>query len=295
MTFRPVSLRAASRWTALAACVAAFVFFVGALAAAPENPAPRTGGTLGLDLKAGEDDCPVAQTIACGATVSGTLTGQDCTDDQNRALDVFTFSGEKGDTITATLEPSGFEGDLELYDPSFEDYAEMEGQFPGQTVVLQSTLDRTSSLWRLVVKTDDAGVNGPYQLTLQCSGDGEPPPPPPPGDGFFIDPAYPDFRFRVRITAAGGATIVGSREPACLPETVCVSGALPGRSEVFLRILGPRPNGFLWPTIVRFTPSRVVVDMQQISTGQTRTYTLEAVPPGSEDLSGRQDRTGFLP
>lgn len=295
MTFRPVSLRAASRWTALAVGVAALVLFVGALAAAPESPAPSAGGTPGLDLKAGEDDCPVAQTIACGATVSGTLTAQDCTDDQNRALDVFTFSGESGEMITATLQPTGFEGDLELFDPSFEDYAETEGQFPGQTVVLQSTLNQTSALWRLVVGTDDAGVNGPYQLTLQCSGDGEPPPPPPPGDGYFIDPAYPDFRFRVRITPTGGATILGSREPACLPETVCVSGALPGRAEVFLRIVGPRPNGFLWPTIVRFTPSRVVVDIEQISTGQTQAYTLPATPPGVDDLSGLQDRTGFLP
>ena len=293
MKSRPLSLRAAIRWTAVAACAVAVVLLAGGLAAAPESLAPPAGGPPGLDVKAGEDDCPFAETIACGATVSGTLTAQDCTDDQNRALDVFTFSGTSGATITATLQPTGFEGDLELYDPGFEDYAEMEGQFPGQTVVLQSTLNQTSSLWRLVVKTDDAGENGPYQLTLQCSGDGEPPPPP--GNGYFIDPAYPDFRFRVRITPAGGPTIVGSREPGCLPETVCVSGALPGRSEVFLRIVGPRPNGFLWPTIVRFTPSRVVVDMHQISTGQTRTYTLQAVPPGSENLSGRQDRDGFLP
>jgi hypothetical protein len=78
-------------------------------------------------------------------------------------------------------------------------------------------------------------------------------------------------------------------------DTVCVSGALPGRSEAFLRILGPRPNGFLWPTIVRFTPSRVVVDMHQLSSDQTNRYTLEAVPTGVDDLSGLQDRTGFLP
>ncbi|HUF79422.1 MAG TPA: hypothetical protein VMR44_10955, partial [Thermoanaerobaculia bacterium] len=70
---------------------------------------------------------------------------------------------------------------------------------------------------------------------------------------------------------------------------------LPGRSEVFLRILGPRPNGFLWPTIVRFTPSRVVVDMHQLSSGDTNSYNLPAVPPGLDDLSGLQDRTGFLP
>ncbi len=74
-----------------------------------------------------------------------------------------------------------------------------------------------------------------------------------------------------------------------------MSGALPGRSEAFVRIIGPRPNGFLWPTIVRFTPSRMVVEIQQISTTTTNTYELPAVPPESDELSGLQDRTGFRP
>jgi hypothetical protein len=74
-----------------------------------------------------------------------------------------------------------------------------------------------------------------------------------------------------------------------------VSGALPGRSEAFLRIIGPRPNGFLWPTIVRFTPSRLVVDMIQRSSGASNQYVLPAVPPGTDDLPGLQDRLGFLP
>jgi hypothetical protein len=92
-----------------------------------------------------------------------------------------------------------------------------------------------------------------------------------------------------------GDTRPGTREANCQPETVCVSGALPGRSEVFVRIIGPRPNGYLWPTIVRFTSARVVVDIRQVSTNQTNSYTLAAVPPGVDELSGLQDRTGFLP
>lgn len=111
---------------------------------------------------------------------------------------------------------------------------------------------------------------------------------------FFTDPSYPDFCFRVRIGDPGSA-IPGRREPDCQPDTVCVSGALPGRSEVFIRILGPRPNGFLWPTIVRFTPSRVAVDIHQRSRDETNQYVLPAVPPGVDDLSGLQDRMGFLP
>lgn len=111
---------------------------------------------------------------------------------------------------------------------------------------------------------------------------------------WITSPLYPDFRFRVTFTT-GGQTIPGQAEPDCLPETVCVSGALPGRSELFLRILGPRPNGYLWPTIVRFTPSQVEVEIEQLSRQLTKVYELPAVPPGVDDLAGLQDRTGFLP
>lgn len=115
-------------------------------------------------------------------------------------------------------------------------------------------------------------------------------------EGWITDPQYPDFRFRVTITPNEESPIQGRKEPSCQPEVVCVSGALPGRSEVFLRIIGPRPNGFLWPTIVRFTPSRVDVEIEQLSTGHSREYVLDTVPPGDvTDLSGLQDREGFVP
>jgi Fibronectin type III domain/Bacterial pre-peptidase C-terminal domain len=112
--------------------------------------------------------------------------------------------------------------------------------------------------------------------------------------GYLTTAAIPNFRFRVRIFNTA-TPIAGAKESDCIPETLCVSGAVPGRSEVFLRVIGPRPNGYLWPTIVRFTPSRVEVDVQQISTGITKTYVLPAIPPDSDELTGLQDRTGFLP
>ncbi|HTG35138.1 MAG TPA: fibronectin type III domain-containing protein [Thermoanaerobaculia bacterium] len=114
------------------------------------------------------------------------------------------------------------------------------------------------------------------------------------GGDYLTTSAFPDFRFKVRIFNTT-PPLAGRKESDCIPETLCVSGAIAGRSEVFIRIIGPRPNGFLWPTIVRFTPSRVEVDVQQISTGITKTYVLPAVPPESDELSGLQDRTGFRP
>lgn len=119
-------------------------------------------------------------------------------------------------------------------------------------------------------------------------------PPPPPEEEYFTDPAYPDWKFRVVITA-GDEPVLGVREDVCLPETVCVSGALPGRSEVFLRVIGPRPNGKLWPTLVKFTTSQVDVWIRQLSTGEEKHYTLDGAAPGIDELPGLFDRDGFDP
>lgn len=71
--------------------------------------------------------------------------------------------------------------------------------------------------------------------------------------------------------------------------------AVPGRSEVFIRIVGPRPNGFLWPTLVKLGTSTVEVWIEQTSSGILRYYRLEGASPGTEALPGLFDRTGFLP
>ena len=103
----------------------------------------------------------------------------------------------------------------------------------------------------------------------------------------------PGFRFRVTIETAAGA-VPGTMEPVCLDETLCVSGALPGRVEAQLRVIGPRPNGHLWFQVVRFTPSRLVVEAEQLATGVVRDYVLEAIGPADRPVS-LEDRTAFLP
>jgi hypothetical protein len=85
------------------------------------------------------------------------------------------------------------------------------------------------------------------------------------------------------------------QEAACIEETLCLSAALPGRSEVFLRIVGPKPNGRLWPTIVKFTTSALEVWIEQVSTGETNYHRIEGAAPGKDDLTGLFDRAGFAP
>ncbi len=116
----------------------------------------------------------------------------------------------------------------------------------------------------------------------------------PPVGPWLATTALQDFRFKVRITP-GAQQIVGVLETDCVPETLCVSGAVPGRSEVFVRIVGPRPNGFLWPSIVKLTVSQVEVWIEQLSSGQLRYYKLPAQGPGDMTLPGLVDREAFEP
>ncbi|MGD2115510.1 MAG: PQQ-dependent sugar dehydrogenase [Acidobacteriota bacterium] len=125
-------------------------------------------------------------------------------------------------------------------------------------------------------------------------GEPDPEPPPAPDDGWLTTPEIPGFRFRVQITS-GGVERPVRQETGCIPETLCVSGAVPGRSELFVRIVGPKPNGKLWPTLVRFTTSTVEVWIEQLATGETRHYLLAGAVPGSSELEGLFDRDGFEP
>jgi hypothetical protein len=64
---------------------------------------------------------------------------------------------------------------------------------------------------------------------------------------------------------------------------------------MFVRIQGPRPNGFLWTILTRFTSSEVELWVEQIHQGKVNYYYL---PPGQADdpnLPGIVDRTGFRP
>jgi len=233
----------------------------------------------------------VLHNIQCGQTINSNLTTQDCMLDDGTYIDFYLFSGQSGQTVTINLTSTAFDTFLFLLDPTPDVVASDDDSGSGTNSRIVYTLDQTSSEWSIGANAFFPGETGPYTLSLQCTGQ---PPPPACPSGYFTDPSYSDFCFRVTI-GDPGSTRQGVREPDCLSETVCVSGALPGRSEAFLRIIGPRPNGYLWPTIVRFTPSRLVIDIRQLSSGMTQTYELDAVPPGTDDLPGLQDRTGFLP
>jgi len=140
----------------------------------------------------------------------------------------------------------------------------------------------------------DDGTVGRELWSVQLGASGEQVPPIPP-EATALQPAeLPGYRVWVLITA-NGIVQPSRREPSCLPETLCLSGAIPGRSELFLRIVGPKPNGYLWPTLVRFSTSTIDVWIEQMATGVRQYYRLDGVSPDTSSLSGLFDRRGFTP
>ena len=122
----------------------------------------------------------------------------------------------------------------------------------------------------------------------------DPPPPAPPSAEWLTAPGLPGYRVQVRITSEGESR-QGALVTDCDPETVCVSGAVPGRVEVLVRVPGPKGNGCSWPTVTKLTTSEVEVWIEQIATGQVNHYVVDGSSPGSSDLPGFFDRAGFCP
>jgi hypothetical protein len=118
----------------------------------------------------------------------------------------------------------------------------------------------------------------------------------PPSPPFAIESAeVPGFRAWVRISPPSVAPLWGTPVTSCLAQSLCAAGPLPSRADVIVRVIGPKPNGFLWPQIVRFTTDPVEVWVQQKATGEIRYYALPEGSPESETLTGRFDRFGFRP
>ena len=116
-----------------------------------------------------------------------------------------------------------------------------------------------------------------------------------PDGGWISSNQFPGFRFRVWITPSGQPAFFGQEVADCIPGALCVSGALANRTEILVRLIGPRPNGFLWLQAVRFTPSQLDVEVEQLVGQVLQTYRLEAIPADEDTLDGVVDRNAFLP
>jgi hypothetical protein len=222
-------------------------------------------------------DCRAfAAPLGCGQAVSGSLSDGDCNpsapDDHGDREDWFYFESQLGPTFSPTFT-SSFDGLAGLFDfaqdgneialdfseEGFDFFENQEVLFAGRHYIAVFGFD---------------GKRGTYELTLNCDPD-----PPPPGfapAGVTFPAGGGTFQIWTRINF-----VPAKREVACLAETVCFSGAVPGRSEVLLRMTGPRPDGFLQPSIVKFNTTRVEMWIRQAKTGIIHYF---ESPAGNQDF-----------
>jgi len=155
----------------------------------------------------------------------------------------------------------------------------------------------TAGTWHALVRrtpgTPASAGSVELQLVATRSDRGAGASPAAPDGPWLQSPGLPGFEAKARFVPVGGVPIAANPESECIPESLCLSGALPGRPELFVKVIGPRPNGYLWTQISRFTPSRVEVWLRRTATGATRYYTLGPVDAASDDVPGLQDRTAF--
>jgi hypothetical protein len=166
------------------------------------------------------------------------------------------------------------------------------------TVSLQG-IRVSPSLTRILPHETVTHVSGPICYPCPRSVPPPPPPPsppPPPPGPWLTTLELPGFQVKARFTT-GGDAIAGQPVTPCIGETLCVAGALPDRAELFVRVVGPKPNGKLWPTLVKFSTTRIEVWIEQTGSGVVRYYELPEVTPGEQLLSldGLADKLGFDP
>jgi hypothetical protein len=222
--------------------------------------------------------------LRCGETRRASLDATECFDDERSYADMYTFAASAGQEVTIRITSDIFLPKVLLFNPTPSLVLSEDGT--GSELTITRTLE-ASGLWRFDATSVDPKRTGLYTVSLDCSTPALPPGP------FLTSNEFPDFRFKVRIAAQ--TPITGARVTPCLPETLCVSGSLLTRAEVLLRVVGPKPNGLLWPTIVKLTTSQVEVWIEQKSTGQLRYYLLPGADATSSELPGLFDRNGFHP
>jgi hypothetical protein len=243
--------------------------------------------------------------LACGETVHGSITDDDCNpfeEDIGDRQEWFYVESQYGPKFSPAFTAD--------FDGAFVDFLQFGASRVGNSALPIYIDYAVSGFAEFFPKlpTEMAGRSyfriwadgsnrGDYKLTLTCD-HGPVKPSWEPTTVTFPMPAVADVdakTFRVWVRINDKTQGRSEKGEACMSETACFSGALPGRSEVLVRIVGPK-NGHLQPSIVKLNTTRVEVWIEQVSTGLLKYYDSPAGGPNLWELKGQFDRlSGFLP
>jgi hypothetical protein len=222
----------------------------------------------------------VLQPIACGQTVSGTISGSECSVGTGFFADPWSFSATNGQQVTIDMRSTQLDSYLQLADPDQVLRASDDDSGTDVDARLAVTLDKTGS-WVIYAENSLASDTGPYTLSLQCNA----------GTSVCVQDSTTacllNGRFRARVrfrnvfdNAAANADAL--RKPVtgfanANFETVFFYFNSVDNIEILLKMLDQgNTNGAGQPTIaVLFgsaTPLRTEVTITDTFTGAVRTY-----------------------
>jgi hypothetical protein len=115
---------------------------------------------------------PVVSPISCGATVSGSLTTDDCVFTDNTYYDLWGFTGTGGQQITVSISSAAFDTVALLYNSGGGSPIASDDDGGGGTNSLLVFTLPASGTYYIGVNSFDANSFGAYTLTLQCGGGG---------------------------------------------------------------------------------------------------------------------------
>jgi hypothetical protein len=237
-----------------------------------------------------------AKPIVCGQTIHDSISDSDCDPSSSGSAsrdDWYWFDVADGPLIDASLVATHDRVFSNLYelDPwGFTYWVSQE--WPGHSEFEDWWFDDSPFLFPgrkyFYVSDTSSGDRGEYTLTLDCVN---------PATPTGVTPASVTFpvgggTFRIWVLING---VPAHRETTCVPETICYSGALPGRSEVFVRMTGPRQGHFV-PSLVKFNTTKVQIWIQQESTGKVNYYELAEASNDVWQNAGQHHKgSGFTP
>jgi len=181
------------------------IFFAGLLlvqvAAVAKNPLAQGKAKLLASPLTGKATC-VTQNLACGQTVTGTLTPSDCALSDGTFVDFYEFQGTSSQAVVIDLKSTQFNTYLGLLDPDNEVAAADNDGGSGTNSHIEHTLDQAGA-WTIAANNFAPGDEGGYNLSLACN---DPAPPPQPdflvdakATGAWFDPSHDGEGWKIEI------------------------------------------------------------------------------------------------
>ena len=233
---------------------------------------------------------PVVSPISCGATVTGSLTMDDCVFSDNTYYDLYGFNGTAGQQLTITLSSSQFDTIALLYNSGGGSPIAADDDGGGGTnSLLVFTLPSTGTYY-IGVNSYDPNSFGTYQLTLQCSGGG--------GGGNCTPNSTTHCllggRYRVTVTftpptGAGGAG--QAVQPSVTADTGLFWFFTANNIEIIIKVVsGCGFNSRVWVFSGGLTNVAYTITVTDTVTGISKTYS----NPQGTPSSPIQDTNAFV-